>query len=85
MGQILIRNLDDNTIAKLKQRASDEGISLEESLRRALTDLAKPDKAELLAAMDRIARMGKPITEPPFSEDLIREDRDGGEDGRYRR
>ena len=88
MGQILVRKLDDAVIQRLKQRASGQKLSLEESVRRILAEAAtpeKPSREQLIAEMDRIARMGKPITQRPFSEDLIREDRDGGEDGRYRR
>jgi antitoxin FitA len=78
MGQILVRNLDDAVIRRLKQRAVREKLSLEEAVRRILSDAepAKPSKAELLAEMDHIAAMSKAITEPPYSEDLIREDRD---------
>lgn len=88
MGQILVRNLDNGVIRRLKQRASREKLSLEEAVRRILADAAqpeKPSKEQLLAELKRIREMGRPITEPPFAEHLIREDRDGGRDGRYRR
>jgi plasmid stability protein len=88
MGQILVRNLDDAVIQRLKRRASREKLSLEETVRRILDEAAKPkkpSKAELLAEMRRIREMGKPITKPPYAQHLIREDRDGGPDGRYRR
>jgi plasmid stability protein len=79
MGQILVRNLDDSVIRRLKQRASQQKLSLEEAVRRILAEAAKPEKPSkqvLLAELDRIASMSPPITEPPFSEHLIREDRD---------
>jgi plasmid stability protein len=79
MGQILVRNLDDGVIRRLKQRASRENLSLEEAVRQILALAAQPDKPspeELIAELNRIASMSPPITEPPFSEDLIREDRD---------
>jgi plasmid stability protein len=86
MGQILIRKLEDAILVELKRQASDQGISLEEKARRILAEAAKRrSKEQLLAEMDRIAKMGKPITKPPYSQDMIREDRNGGEDGRYRR
>ena len=88
MGQILIRNLDDRVIRRLKQRASEQKLSLEEAVRRILAEAARPERPspeELIAELDRIAKMGKPITKRPFAEDLIREDRDSGPDGRYRR
>jgi len=76
MGQILIRNLDDAVITRLKKHAAEEGLSLEESLRRYLTERARPSKAELLAEMERIRAMSPMRTTPPFAEDLIREGRD---------
>lgn len=88
MGQILVRNLNDAVIQRLKQRAAREKLSLEEAVRRILAEAAipqEPSREQLVAEMDRIAKMGKPIAKRPFAEDLIREDRDGEPDGRYRR
>jgi antitoxin FitA len=88
MGQILVRNLEDTVIRRLKQRASRQKLSLEETVRRILAEAAQPEKPsreQLVAELDRIANMGKPITRRPFAEDLIRQDRDRGPDGRYRR
>jgi antitoxin FitA len=79
MGQILVRNLDDAVIQRLKHRASHNKLSLEETVRRILTETVAPAKMsreQLVAEMDRIANMGKPITKPPFGWQLIREDRD---------
>lgn len=79
MGQMLVRNIDDAVIRQLKQRASREKLSLEEAVRRILAEAAKldrPSPEELIAELNRIASMSPPITEPPFSEHLIREDRD---------
>ena len=75
MGQVLIRNIDDYVLKRLKKQAADQGLSLEESLRQALAQLVRPTKDELIAEMRRIRAMSPPITEPPYSEDLIREDR----------
>ena len=76
MGQILVRNLDDALIKRLKQKAVKQGLSVEETVRRILAEAVKPDKEALLKDLDRIRSMSPPITEPPFSQDLIREDRD---------
>jgi plasmid stability protein len=76
MGQIIVRKLDDAVIKRLKQRAKKQGISLEEAVRRVLLESVKPNKDELLEEMRRIRAMSPPITKPPFSQDLIREDRD---------
>lgn len=76
MGQIIVRKLDDAVVKRLKQRAKSQGISLEEAVRRILSEAVKPTKDELIEEMRRIRAMSPPITEPPFSQDLIREDRD---------
>src|SRR5258706_7833539 len=75
MGQILVRNLDDAVIKRLKEDASQEGISLEEKARRVLAEGAKNNKQQLMEELKRIRAMSPPIKEPPFSQDLIREDR----------
>jgi len=53
--------------------------SLEQSRRDRLTEAAKPDRAELLAELERIRAMTPP-SEPgaagPTAENLVREDRD---------
>ena len=42
MGQVLVRNLDDHTIASLKRRAQRKGHSLEHELRDILKQAATP-------------------------------------------
>ncbi|MEJ0026671.1 MAG: hypothetical protein WDN01_11640 [Rhizomicrobium sp.] len=76
MGDILIKNLDDVFVSRLKQCAQQQGLSPEESARRFLIDALRPSRDEIIADLNRIAAMNPPITEPPFSEDFIREDRD---------
>ena len=76
MGQILVRNLDDAIIKRLKEDASQEGISLEEKARRVLVAAAKKNKEQLMEELKRIRAMSPPITKPPFGWQLIREDRD---------
>ena len=81
MGEIILKNLDDSVVTKLKQRAERQGLSLEESVRRTLEDVARTEpvrmtKDELSAELAKIRAMSPPITEPPFAEDLIREGRD---------
>ncbi len=79
MGQVVIRNIDDRVIDRLKLRASAQRKSLEQSLRDLLTEAATPNRAELLAELERI-RSRMPAREPgiqyPTAEQLIREDRD---------
>jgi len=76
MGQIIVRRLDDAIVKRLKQRAKRQRISLEETVRRILSDAVRPDKDEILEEMRRIRAMSPPVTAPPFSQDLIRQDRD---------
>jgi plasmid stability protein len=46
MNQITIPNLDDRVVQRLKQMAWQEGLPLEESLRRLLVDAALAPHAE---------------------------------------
>jgi plasmid stability protein len=41
MNEIMIRNLDDNLLRRLKQRAWQKGLPLEESLRLLLIDATR--------------------------------------------
>ena len=62
MGQILIRNVEDEIITRLKLRAELAGKSLEQSLRELLA-AAAPASAEELVAMSRRLRSKFPIEE----------------------
>jgi plasmid stability protein len=82
MGQVLIRNLDDELLADWREIAAANGRSLEAELREVLRR-AKPIPpsriAEVQAEFAAIRAMTpKPITVP--SEVLIRRYRDGDED-----
>jgi plasmid stability protein len=57
MGQVLIRNLEDDVIARLKQRAELTGVSLEQFLRDLLKDAA-PLKPEEKVEISRRIRAG---------------------------
>lgn len=74
MGQVLVRELDDAVIARLKAMAKRENISLEQKFR----DLAA---REANAAEERFQRVAERIREQTRGTDLdttamIREDRD---------
>lgn len=75
MGQLLVRNLDDDVIAKLKLRASEENISLEQAVRTILSDSVRKAKSQALAELDRIRATTKPSS--VSSVDLLRTFRDG--------
>lgn len=64
MGQILIRNIDDEVHARLKAKAAARGRSLEAYVRDLLSDSAKPSKTEVLA---RAAEIRKSFRGPPMT------------------
>ena len=75
MAQVLVRNLDEATVASLKAQAASKGHSLEQELREVLSAAATPSRQEvrqLAAALRRRTR--KPVSVD--LEELIREDRD---------
>jgi plasmid stability protein len=78
MGQVIIRNIEDRVLERLKGRAASQHKSLEQSLRDLLTEAAKPHPADLLAEAERIRAMSKPDKNArfPTAEELIREARD---------
>jgi plasmid stability protein len=75
MGQLLVRNLDDGVIERLKRQAEARQVSLEQLLREILATAAGPSRKDILAEMDRIRAM-TPKRLATSSTDLIREDRD---------
>jgi plasmid stability protein len=75
MAQVIIRNLDDEVVQRLKQRARAKRHSLEQELRDILATAARPDLAEFrdFATAMRARYAGVPQTD---SVELLREDRD---------
>lgn len=82
MGQILVRQLDDATIERLKVRARERKTSVEALAREALTDAARLTAEEKTALVRRMQDWGRRATNPKVRQtpslELIREDRDGG-------
>jgi plasmid stability protein len=77
MAQVLVRNLPDDVVARLKARATRSRHSLEQELRLILIDAARAGREEVLAEMDRIRAMTPNVPQTDSAE-LIREDRDLG-------
>ena len=75
MAQVIIRNIDDDAIRRLKARAERNGISLEKQLRAIITDAARRDRTVFRerAAASRRRLSGRRHSD---STALIREDRD---------
>jgi plasmid stability protein len=75
MGQILVRNLDDAVIKRLKSRAIQRGESLEQTVREIIAEAVGPTREEAWAEIDRIRAMTPRKLES--SVPLIRAFRDG--------
>jgi plasmid stability protein len=77
MGQIIVRNLDDRVIARLKERAMKANQSLEQTVRDILSNAAKPSRQDVWREIDELRERAGPVTLD--ATDLIREDRDNDE------
>ncbi len=75
MAQLLVRDLDDEVVERLKQRARRSGRSLEAEVRLILQRAAAEWSPNVLAEVERIRALfaGRTFCD---STDLIREDRD---------
>ena len=79
MGQVVIRNIDESLIERLKARARAQRKSLEQLLRDLLAEAARPSRSDLLDEMHRIRAMAPPRRGNfayRTAEELVREDRD---------
>jgi antitoxin FitA len=72
MGQVLIRNVPDDTIDSYKQRAELNGRSLEQEL-RDLLERNKTFTAEERVALSRRFHAQNPQIQPSLTSDQIRE------------
>jgi plasmid stability protein len=75
MSQIVIPDLDDATLARLRERAARHGRTIETEAKTILAEaLASNDPwAEVNALRDKLAASGRTFSD---SAELIREDRD---------
>lgn len=78
MAQVLVRNLDDDVVERLKRRADGNGRSLEAELREILSaEAARDRRAEAMEELRAIRARSRPWQPgEPTAADLIREDRD---------
>jgi plasmid stability protein len=78
MGQLIVRNLDDQVIESLKARASRQGRSLEAEIRVILERAATERVVNISEARERAERISRSLVGRPHSDSaaLIREDRD---------
>jgi plasmid stability protein len=75
MAQIIVRNLDDAIVARLKNRARTNGRSLEAEVRQILEQSARVDMAQARQMAIDIRERLKGKKFPDVAE-LIREDRE---------
>lgn len=77
MAQVLVRNLNERVVARLKKRAANRGRSLQAEVKFILEEAAKEEATDFWKAADRIRerlkRSGRKFSD---SAALIREDRD---------
>jgi plasmid stability protein len=76
MAQVLVRNLDDHVVARLKGKAAARGLSLERFLRDVLTEQARLDREEFIRCAAEIRARCRPDPEGKDSAELIRQMRD---------
>lgn len=75
MAQVLIRNLPDDTVERLKERAAGKGRSLEQELREIVIAAAPLSTSERIAIVERhLARSKRKARHN--STDFIRQARD---------
>jgi antitoxin FitA len=75
MAQVIIRNVDDDAILRLKDRARRKGVSLESELRTIVVEASRADHATFRA---RAAECRERLAGRRHSDstDLVREDRE---------
>ena len=78
MAQILVRNLNEKLMERLKKRAKREGRTLQSEVKMILEHAANEQKLDLKRVNKILENMRKEFKGKKFSDsvDLIREDRD---------
>ena len=61
MASMVIRNIPDDILNRLKERAKAEGKSAEQLGREALADKARPSREQIIKEIDAIRSLSKPI------------------------
>jgi antitoxin FitA len=77
VAQVLVRDLPDDVVDRLKAKAAARGRSLEAHLRTVLAEAAMLDRDELLALADAIADTTRQHPQTDATE-LVRASRDAG-------
>ncbi len=61
MASMVIRNIPDDILMRLKEQAKAEGKSAEQLGREALADKARPSREQIIKESDAIRSLSKPI------------------------
>jgi plasmid stability protein len=61
MASMVIRNISEDLMNRLKETAKREGKSAEQIAREALADRVKPSRDEIIRRMDEIRSRSKPV------------------------
>lgn len=77
MAQILVRNLDEETVKRLKKRARDDGRSLQSEVKHILSQAAYEPTVDMEKARKMLEEFRRRFKGRKFSDsvELIREDR----------
>ena len=75
MGSMVIRNIPDDVLARLKEKARIEGNSAEQFVREALAEKAKPSREQIAREIDAIRASTVPTSGEEINDE-IRRDRD---------
>ena len=78
MAEVLVRDVDERVVAKLKERAEEHGRSLEAEVKVILCEIADSPKPDRETAFKRILGLRERLKGRKFPDSvaLIREDRD---------
>lgn len=81
MAEVIVRDLEDEVVRRIEQRAERAGVAPDEEVRRILRDATRgevtPSREQVLAELAALRAMTPPGPRKP-AEDLVREIRDGG-------
>ncbi|MEP9374180.1 hypothetical protein [Mesorhizobium sp. KR1-2] len=75
MGSMIIRNIPDEVLSRLKERAKIAGKSTEQLAREALAEKAKPSREEIIRRMEAIRASAKRVSGQQIIDE-IRSDRE---------
>lgn len=75
MGSMIIRNIPDDVLSRLKERAKIAGKSTEQLAREALAEKAKPSREEIIRRMEAIRASSKHASGQKIIDE-IRSDRE---------